>query len=544
MCTYDYTPYSGCKGGQQHFYIQWMRCNKALASNKYCPREKSTEVKELQKLSANVLSCPIHGPIAVQQHLFDFIQAETLDELRESTLRGQDEELVRPRVRTTARRGNLDTTTKSRAPNGGTLSRRSEHHMRNEARRCRSIRDPPPSPSDSEWSTTSPLHHRATDGADTLDLPHLAERRHSSTACQRPHRRGRSADLGLPPPLSLSIHHRHSDVALPLRVEGDTEAVGAQETTNQDKQPRPKTAITIPDFPVGQLMVGLPSRPDILRRPSAVHRSRSEGLLLRQGKESPLGEAAEPAGWSPVSSSDGSPTSPAPNSEPGPFSNACSRRGRRVAAPRASSHRSGELAMGRIEESAAPEEENDDDGTNTQTTYSPTSAASGSPMVPVPSPERQRYGWDVPHPSIARRTSHASSLAGRESVDSGYRSGHAQQQPPGSRQVKKPGEGVASAAVGDGAGTDGRGYQQAPALGQGQGHGSRQLPTTQAPLGLGLLPPSTPPVSVSPGLQPASDLNLGKEGKVSLLHKLGLRKKISGLMGNRGGQRDVGAFGG
>ncbi|KAK0624947.1 hypothetical protein B0T17DRAFT_654776 [Bombardia bombarda] len=56
MCTYDYTPYVGCPETQQHYFLQWMKCNKALESgNKYCRMDKSTEVQGLkQQLSASL----------------------------------------------------------------------------------------------------------------------------------------------------------------------------------------------------------------------------------------------------------------------------------------------------------------------------------------------------------------------------------------------------------------------------------------------------------------------------------------------------------
>ena len=75
MCIYDYTPYVGCHEGEQHFYLQWMKCNKAAGrSDKYCSLEKSVPAEELRKLSGNVLRCPIHLHIAVYQHELEFVQ--------------------------------------------------------------------------------------------------------------------------------------------------------------------------------------------------------------------------------------------------------------------------------------------------------------------------------------------------------------------------------------------------------------------------------------------------------------------------------------
>ncbi|KAK1753189.1 hypothetical protein QBC47DRAFT_363008 [Echria macrotheca] len=75
MCLYDYTPYIGCSDGEQHFYLQWMKCNKAADRNEYCPLDKSVPVEELRDFSGNVLCCPMHRHIVVQQHQFVFLQA-------------------------------------------------------------------------------------------------------------------------------------------------------------------------------------------------------------------------------------------------------------------------------------------------------------------------------------------------------------------------------------------------------------------------------------------------------------------------------------
>ncbi|KAK5662529.1 hypothetical protein OQA88_8441 [Cercophora sp. LCS_1] len=74
MCIYDFTPYIGCLEDKQHYYVQWMKCNKAIQLNRYCPFDKSVPVEELRKISGNVLSCPVHRHIAIQQHEFRFIE--------------------------------------------------------------------------------------------------------------------------------------------------------------------------------------------------------------------------------------------------------------------------------------------------------------------------------------------------------------------------------------------------------------------------------------------------------------------------------------
>lgn len=74
MCIYDFTPYIGCLEDKQHYYVQWMKCNKAMQINKYCSFDKSVPVEELRKISGNVLSCPVHRHIAIQQHEFQIIE--------------------------------------------------------------------------------------------------------------------------------------------------------------------------------------------------------------------------------------------------------------------------------------------------------------------------------------------------------------------------------------------------------------------------------------------------------------------------------------
>ena len=79
MCLFDQTPYIGCPEGEQHFYQQWMKCNKAVVNGQYCPVEKSALVEELRDFSGNVLCCPIHRHIAVHQHQFSLIQGDFID---------------------------------------------------------------------------------------------------------------------------------------------------------------------------------------------------------------------------------------------------------------------------------------------------------------------------------------------------------------------------------------------------------------------------------------------------------------------------------
>lgn len=79
MCTFCYTPYIGCPKGRRHYYLQWLKCKTAIKKgHSYCPIGKSTEVRELQKLSGNVLACPFHTHIAIQQIEFEFRQRDEI----------------------------------------------------------------------------------------------------------------------------------------------------------------------------------------------------------------------------------------------------------------------------------------------------------------------------------------------------------------------------------------------------------------------------------------------------------------------------------
>jgi hypothetical protein len=48
---------------------------------------------------------------------------------------------------------------------------------------------------------------------------------------------------------------------------------------------------------------------------------------------------------------------------------------------------------------------------------------------------------------------------------------------------------------------------------------------------------------MSPGLQSEFDVSVDKAAKVPLLQRMGLRRKFSGLLWDRGGQREVGVEG-
>ncbi|KAK3347781.1 hypothetical protein B0H65DRAFT_155584 [Neurospora tetraspora] len=86
MCTFCYTPYIGCPKGRRHYYLQWLKCKTAIKNgHSYCPIGESTEVRELQKLSGNVLACPFHTHIAIQQIEFEFRQRDEVPSPIESS---------------------------------------------------------------------------------------------------------------------------------------------------------------------------------------------------------------------------------------------------------------------------------------------------------------------------------------------------------------------------------------------------------------------------------------------------------------------------
>ncbi|KAK1776679.1 hypothetical protein QBC45DRAFT_332425 [Copromyces sp. CBS 386.78] len=86
MCTFCYTPYIGCPKGRRHYYLQWLKCKTAIRNgHSYCPIGESTEVRELQKLSGNILACPFHTHIAIQQIEFEFRQRDDIPSPIESS---------------------------------------------------------------------------------------------------------------------------------------------------------------------------------------------------------------------------------------------------------------------------------------------------------------------------------------------------------------------------------------------------------------------------------------------------------------------------
>ncbi|KAK4235815.1 hypothetical protein C8A03DRAFT_36326 [Achaetomium macrosporum] len=645
MCTYDYTPYTGCGGGEQHYYIQWVKCTKAAENGRYCSLESSTEV-ELGKLSSNVLSCPLHGPIAVQQYVLEPANAARLDE-----------DAGRRRARSTARTRNASS--RSRTPGRAASSRDFDQPARKQIRGRTPRREIAPESSDSESSSSPVARHRAS----RLRDREPTERRRSRPAQGNHHRRSVSADVALPPPTPPTLPSRYgrSHVSLPLNPDLEAQAEESQASNAESQQSRPKTTLNIP---LSSGVVGLPSSPDMHRRAS-VHRSRSEGMLRP-------GEAAQVEPIQPVSRtmSPSSDSSPDHNGEL-PFSTPV-RRGRR-AGVRSNRERSVDTTMRRIDEHVVPEENDQitreasatrpsESGHSATTSPEPLHQGTDAPrpltvataprithhrrqdsrprldslQIPMQRDHYQRDAYSAPTatppetdinmgiplrgrtkslrqvdlpltvlnppsqrneetasirstrsrrledqitegrkwaaarehmpalsgirgpmadvpahmftPNLALGAASSSAvplpLAGRESVDSGYRSGH---------QPQRSWETIKSAESGDGgsgtgraaAGKGGRNtLQKAPPPQlqlQQQGQGAQQQPRpVPEPLQLNRLPPCALPVSLmSPSFQPDADASsVGRGGK---RQRMGLRKKISGLLWDRGGQRELGA---
>ncbi|KAK4099101.1 hypothetical protein N658DRAFT_525731 [Parathielavia hyrcaniae] len=628
--------------GQQHYYIQWVKCNTAVERGRYCSVEASQRVEKLRKLSTNVLSCPLHGPIAVQQFVLDSVNA------RPQENNPAEEE---PHTQSTAEPA---ATARGRPPKQDSIDREPVQPPPRDIRKQRSRREIVLDSSDSESSASFPSRRRAAGRTKTSSTRELRERQRSRST-RRSHRRSVSADVvSLPPPPSLTMRHGRSEVSLPLKNGAEAQAEGQPPSTTAP-QTQPTNSLEIPR-PVG--VMGLPSSPDMHRRAS-VHRSRSEGVLRQETEGQP--EPAPPAPRSAVSPSGDD----SPDQNPDlPFSSP-NRRARRAGA-RSIRDRSVDTTMRRIDEHVSPEDsarnigharETPTPDTRSSATTSPEPQARGHApprhttyhrrsgsrprldtlQIPPTRPQYPRDAYSAPtatppetdiseerparrrakslrHVEIspaamkplpppapmAHRNEETASLrsvrsrrfdeqggegrkraaareympqpppppgaAGRESVDSGYLSGHQAQ-----RSWESVGPSAAADAVPKPGGKAGRNtlqkappqsltpsqgqvqaqtqaQAQAQAQGrwQGQGLGETQRPVP-APLDLGAarLPPCMLPVSLlSPGAQSETDVSpVGKGGKGTLLQRMGLRRKFSGLLWDRGGQREVGVEG-
>ncbi|KAK4160864.1 hypothetical protein QBC43DRAFT_324762 [Cladorrhinum sp. PSN259] len=337
MCTYDYTPYIGCKGGQQHYYLQWMKCSKALENgDQFCPLDQSVETDSLRQLSRNVLSCPIHAPIVVQQYEYEFIQATTVPD-----------SLPTPRTMIRARRGNQ--TPKSRTPKSGNFGRTFEEQGLR--RKRASARDLSPASSDSESEVARP---KTSDG---VKRPEREERGRSAAPREKSHRRVNSADVDALPLRSSTVRKSQRNIERPPlpQPEGSEQTEHSQREVTREKpktkSPRTTHNLDIPAA-VGVGISGLPSSPDIYRRPSEMHRAKSQETLKQDGKKKADTTDTSPINVSPstfLASNTGSDSSPINQSEPLPFSQPlAARRGRR--STRSVRKSTEESAMTRIDE--------------------------------------------------------------------------------------------------------------------------------------------------------------------------------------------------
>ncbi|KAK4112549.1 hypothetical protein N656DRAFT_95696 [Canariomyces notabilis] len=623
MCTYDYTPYTGCRDGEQHFYIQWVKCKKAVQTNKYCTLEGSTKLEHLSKLSSNVLSCPIHGLVAVQQPLLDSLPLATVEELgvRDSS----DGKTGGARVRTKAHH---DLSISKDTPHEQ-LPRRDRDPWAAGRRESES--------SDSESSSRIKAPSRAVD--EGLSAHGVPRKRSTPPTREKTHRRARSADLSVPSSQPSSVHHTHSKVLLQRRAESETQEQETQpvtKSTTKNATSRPKQTL---DIPIGPGKMGLPASPDVHRLANELHRSKSEALLrdCEEPQSKPDGPTEQTTG-----SSDGSPDH---NSEL-PFSNGPPCRGRRSGSS-SMRNRSVDTSMRRIYGNAVPEED-EEEPLQTQRpelargpsvvpqpkTASPIERmrGSGSTQVPFPKPASRlarheeldttrlsslqiperidghqrpvsrssatsspgqdksrpsfrsikslRYGGAPYHTRVpeeiaflssfgatrfdgqideghiwaaanehmsspstssgspkadnaahAFEPNQAPSSSGRESVDSGYLSGHQQQPQRGGKSptASAVGLGITGLTVGHKGGNS-----SLPCSQHGQDARDGPVPEIQ---NLNGLPPCALPVS----LASLPSETVGKGGKTPLLQRMGLKKKISGLW-ERGGQKEIGAI--
>jgi len=293
MCTYDYTPYRGCGRGQQHFYLQWMKCNKALENgNKLCPINQSVEVEELKKLSGNVLFCPMHNPIAVQQHEFLFLAHNDQDGPFKSPRRPED---LRSRSQST----------RGRPVEAHKAAHSSENSLGEPVRKMKRERVPkalnrPPSPeSESESPVPRP---RTASGVKRLD-DHKIMKDQKSLARTRSHRRVSSVEFASLPTLSETRTPTSENNSDARRV---VEGVPVPERDRKPEVPALKSPG--PLSPGMRARLGLPVTPDMHRRSTVVHRSRSESPLQQtEFKMAMDGPATDPEFGHPLFSQDSSP---------------------------------------------------------------------------------------------------------------------------------------------------------------------------------------------------------------------------------------------
>ncbi|KAL1841233.1 hypothetical protein VTJ49DRAFT_7301 [Mycothermus thermophilus] len=594
MCNYDYTPYKGCAEGEQHYFIQWIKCGIAAESGRYCSLEASTRLEQIAQISGNVLACPLHGPVAVQQYILESANPRYHDE---------DEEKRRPRS-TTRRTGVSRGRTPHRDPSR--VADEAAHREVKEVRRQRSRRDVAHDSSDSETNSRENRARLARKASRRGE----SERRDTGSRSSRTnsHRRSTSEDLDrIPPVPPLSMRYGRSETSLPLEAEPEVRRE-SRRTSNASSSSHLQAAADIPRAPG---VIGLPSAPDMHRRAS-IRRAQSDAML----KDADLPPLPSPRSWvSPTSDS-------SPDHDPTmPFSSP-SRRGRRPT--RSIGDRSVDTSMRRIDEDVATDEpplsprslppqpgpaptrSPPPEPTGAGALHYPSrrSRSANRPQlnnlqIPKPTDKYQREYHSAPTatppeteisegrkrsvdaslgnaPQAARESSSNLPATARASVDSGYLSGHSrngrntlQKAPPQhlreqtqqqQQQQKQQSQGQGQSQE-QGQGQSTTDTQAAAAQAQARpstdGRQSPEKKARPAPLNLANatpghgLPPCALPVSlVSPSCQSDAEASTASNGSKkthsTLLQRMGLKRKISGLLDRErtaGGVREVGVKG-
>ncbi|KAK0713211.1 hypothetical protein B0T26DRAFT_359216 [Lasiosphaeria miniovina] len=592
MCTFDYTPYAGCVEGQQHFYLQWMKCNRAIAIQKYCSIERSIEMQTLRLLSGSIICCPIHNPISVEQHQFQVVHVN--DEQDD-----EDESLsplaASPKSYSSQRRrARTLTRPESATPKHDRSMLSFEDEVRAVSRRRKAAAAARnASPVDSRGSRESsprPARPR-TSGGERRARDHSAGTDWSAMPRGRSHRRVSSVDVAQPPARSKTFHGKPPPS---FRQVEEKQTPAREEPRNMvpaQKSPRPVSAVGQPIGPGAG--IGLPSSPDIHRRAS---------MALRKPAEQD--SAARQAGSGAASLASRGDSSPEDNWEPLP-PRPLTNRGRSTPDLSPIQGRNEERAMRRIEEHRGPEEEGEQTAAgrgNNRLHRREGSDSSGrlkELLVPEQRPKHvrdvaltikvpggseqsadalrqnrksmrldnraaaslqktedtgrsRRYEDQVeegrkwvaareympittmgsvvgtaspPQFHSPQQQQSESSLTSRESNDSGYLSGGNQRKGPGGTPTSPLAAGFERSATPSADAKSIRSVLQ------------KAQPHRPPPLELSGLPPVALPVVLMPdqSAQPVTS-----PGKSSLLHRMGLRRKISGLLWERNSPNAVG----
>ncbi|KAM7188102.1 hypothetical protein V8F33_010865 [Rhypophila sp. PSN 637] len=336
MCTYDYTPYRGCAKGQQHFYLQWMKCNKALENgNRHCPLHESVEVEELKKLSGNVLFCPLDNPISVQQHEFLFLAGDDQDDHPQKPMQTEE---FRARSRSARSIRGRPTTLYStdRSPENS-FGERVRRTARKKAPRDLS----PPSPA-SDCSDSPIPRPKTASGVKRLD-DHKVLENHKTLARTRSHRRASSVEWAPLPTVKVTRPRPSDDDHKARPSRSDSVPKVEEEVPKQPIGPGPLS-------PGMRARLGLPASPDMHRRNSLIQRSRSESPMKAEFQFPVDGPATDPEFGHPLFTQDSS-----PEQRPEPFSGQPPVR--RARTTRTRSRTSEESMMRRIVEDRRAEEE-------------------------------------------------------------------------------------------------------------------------------------------------------------------------------------------